>query len=92
MKRIIVPISVACILACSFPSVWAYPIGGVYMPLSQPNGLEFIGRWYGDEFFNWTETEEGYTFVKNYDDGYYYYAVLGSDGDYGVNPYFETSS
>lgn len=28
------------------------------------------------------ETEDGYTFVKEYSDGYYYYAELGVDGDY----------
>ncbi|RKY83615.1 hypothetical protein DRQ11_12790 [candidate division KSB1 bacterium] len=53
----------------------------------QPNGVTFIGREWGDEFAYWCETKDGYRFVKNYDDGYYYYAALGPDGDFQPSRY-----
>lgn len=48
----------------------------------QPNGVTFIGRNWGDEFESWMETSDGYRFVMNYTDGYYYYAVLDEEGDF----------
>lgn len=57
------------------------------MQFSQPNGVTFIAREWGDEFAWWKETEGGYRFVYNYSDGYYYYAELSPDGDYQASAF-----
>ncbi|HSW56608.1 MAG TPA: hypothetical protein VLH59_16110 [Ignavibacteriaceae bacterium] len=36
--------------------------------LQQPDRTEFTGRIWGDEFFFWAETEDGYRFVQSGDD------------------------
>jgi M6 family metalloprotease-like protein len=87
MKRLFSFVLVAGISACFFSYGWAVVMSGDEMIFFQPNGLQFVGKWYGDEFFCRTETEDGYTFVKNYTDNYYYYAILGSDGDYAPSTY-----
>lgn len=51
---------------------------------TQPNGVMFMGRGWGDEFAYQYETEDGYRFVRS-DDGYYYYATLNSDGDFAAS-------
>ena len=47
----------------------------------QPNAAEFTGRIWGDEFFWWAETEDGYRFVQS-GDGWYYYATLDQNGEF----------
>jgi M6 family metalloprotease-like protein len=47
----------------------------------QPNGTTFIARQWGDEFIDQIETNSGYRIVKS-SDGYYYYAVLDSRGEF----------
>ncbi|HEX7343414.1 MAG TPA: hypothetical protein VF398_04060 [bacterium] len=58
-----------------------------YLTFQQPNNVSFQARYWGDEFGWWSETEDGYTIIHNAMDNYWYYAVLGSDGDYAVSPY-----
>jgi M6 family metalloprotease-like protein len=53
-----------------------------YRKLKQPNGVEFVGRTYGDEFESKSVTSTGYVYVQNYSDGWAYYAVLDAEGDY----------
>jgi hypothetical protein len=53
----------------------------------QPNGVTFMGRAWGDEFRFYMETDEGYRFIKNYVDGYYYYAVLDENGEFAPSEY-----
>jgi len=74
MKRIIFTVIFLSILFSVY-------IDSGYTTFIQPNGVEFIGRKWGDEFFHWLETEDGYRFNK-YIDGYYYYAVLNDVGDF----------
>ncbi len=47
----------------------------------QPNGVQFSGRGWGDEFSFQYESSDGYRFVRGHDD-YYYYAELGAQGDF----------
>jgi hypothetical protein len=54
--------------------------------LQQPDGTTFIGRIWGDEFFNWMETEDGYRFVQA-GDGWYYYATLDQYGEFAPTIY-----
>lgn len=41
----------------------------------QPDGTKFNGRWYGDKFLLWAETEDGYAIIKNFQTGYWCYAI-----------------
>ncbi len=54
--------------------------------LQQPDGTIFIGKMWGDEFFWWAETEDGYRFVQS-GDGWYYYAQLNQDGEFSPTNY-----
>ncbi len=53
-----------------------------YIEWEQPNGIKFTARWYGDEFEWWMETNDEFRIILNLTDGYYYYAVLDTDGEY----------
>ncbi len=53
-----------------------------YRKIKQPNGIEFIGRTFGDEFDVRSITENGYVYVINPSTGWAYYAVLNNKGDY----------
>ncbi len=53
----------------------------------QPNGTTFYGRAWGEEFKFYMETDNGYRFIKNYPDGYYYYAVLDENGEFAASEY-----
>ncbi len=47
----------------------------------QPNGITFIARQWGDEFFSWFETSGGYR-IYQAADGWYYYAKLDMAGEF----------
>jgi hypothetical protein len=68
-----------------------------FIQWKQPNGVTFTARLYGDEFENWMVTQQNYQIIRG-SDGYYYYAVLGSNGDFapssskvGINSPLQTS-
>ncbi len=69
-----------------FGSLWATNVDTGWIKYTQPNGVTFIGRTWGNEFEHFRETKDGYRFVLNPDDGYYYYARLGAKGDYEASP------
>lgn len=48
---------------------------------SQPNGVEFTARFWGDEFASQMQTNDGYMIVSG-EDGYFYYAMLNLHGEY----------
>ena len=53
-----------------------------WAPFTQPDGTVFGGHMFGDEIeINWV-TADGYEFVYNHQDGYFYYAELNSQGGY----------
>lgn len=52
-----------------------------YITWKQPDGTEFIAREWGDEFFNWFETDEGYAIIQD-TDGWYYYSKLDNRGEF----------
>ncbi len=53
----------------------------------QPDSVEFRGREWGDELSSNGRTEDGYAFVWNRTDGYYYYAKLDSLGEFTSSGY-----
>ena len=52
-----------------------------FITWSQPDGTEFIARSWGDEFFYWMETNDGYRIIET-SDGWYYYATLDTYGEF----------
>lgn len=52
-----------------------------FIKWKQPNGVEFKARLWGDEFFYWMQTNNGYMIVDS-PEGWYYYAMLDEDGEY----------
>ncbi len=62
--------------------VWANNIDTGWIKFKQPDGTEFIGRSWGDEFEFYSETQDGFRFVKNYRTGYWCYATLASQGNF----------
>ncbi len=47
----------------------------------QPNEVEFTARSWGDKFFHFMETQDGYRIVQDFD-GWYYYAILDEHGEF----------
>ncbi len=54
---------------------WAVPAAPQTYTIAQPDGTNFQARGKGDEWHNWTETEDGYTIIKDTASGYWEYAV-----------------
>ena len=57
-----------------------------YIEYKQPNGVSFIARTWGDEYFNWMETEDGFRVFQK--DNWYCYAILNDVGDFTVETSF----
>lgn len=59
----------------------AAPFDTGYIKWYQPDGTKFTARKWGDEFFNWFETEEGYAITLDADN-WYKYSKLDNTGEY----------
>jgi len=82
MKRQILAGLVALAVVVAITSIaQALPDDGHLRGFHQPDSSMFLGRGFGDEFLHRFETEDGYTFVKSYSDGWYYYAQQDGQGD-----------
>lgn len=55
-----------------------------FRQLSQPNGVTFVGREWGDEFFHWAETQDGYLYVRA-PNWWYYYAMLDARAEFAAS-------
>ncbi|MBW7887195.1 MAG: hypothetical protein H3C35_02405 [Bacteroidetes bacterium] len=51
----------------------------------QPNGITFIGRQQGDEFYFYSVTNNGYYFIQDYATGWFYYAAQQTNGKFASN-------
>lgn len=51
----------------------------------QPNGVEFIGREFGDEFELNCITKNGYQYVRNSETKWMYYAILDTKGEFAAS-------
>ena len=72
-------------------SVVGFPVTAAYHDTgmrtwSQPDGTKFQARTWGDEFYHWMETKDGYRIVRG-DDQWFYYATLGKEGQYLASEY-----
>lgn len=73
-------ISVFLLITTSISFASHYDTG--WITFTQPNGIKFIARTYGDEFEGYFETREGLSLEKNFKDGYYYYASGSTNGSF----------
>lgn len=60
--------------------LYAGPALNNFFEIRQPDGASFKARKHGDEFQNWTETENGYTVIKNKKTKEWEYAAQNPDG------------
>ncbi|MCP4642030.1 MAG: M6 family metalloprotease domain-containing protein [bacterium] len=65
------------LLGFSLPASAAPYIGRETFTYRQPDGATFPVKLYGDEFFAYQETLDGYVILKDPASGYYCYAALG---------------
>ncbi|MBC8484486.1 MAG: hypothetical protein H8D45_00390, partial [Bacteroidetes bacterium] len=77
---------VVVLLASSLIS-FANNIDTGWLTFVQPNGVEFVGKGWGDEFEFYWETKGGYRFLKNYETDFWCYAVISSDGSFKSSNY-----
>ncbi len=77
---------IALLMLLSNRNLQGAPFDTGMTELQQPDETTFIGRIWGDEFFYWAETEDGYRFVQS-GDGWYYYATLNQDGEFAPTSY-----
>jgi len=59
----------------------AAPFDSGFIVWAQPNSTTFVARAWGDEFFWWMETSDGYRIILG-DGGWYYYATLDERGEF----------
>jgi hypothetical protein len=74
------------LLIATHLKIFSAPFDTGIITLQQPDRTEFTGRIWGDEFFYWAETEDGYRFVQSSDE-YYYYAQLDENGEFTATEY-----
>jgi len=80
VKGVILPIASVFLLLCGAGPVLAGPASPQLLTLTNPDGTSFKARIRGDEFQNWTETENGYSVVRSPSSKYWEYAEKASDG------------
>lgn len=66
----------------AFQSVYTIPMNTEWKIFKQPNGITFIARQQGDEFYCYSVTNEGSYFIKDYKTGWFYYAVQQTGGKF----------
>jgi len=54
---------VAVIIVFCFSQMFAAPFDTGFIQWSQPNGVTFAARYWGDEFEWWFETQDGYRII-----------------------------
>lgn len=69
------------LLACLFlfSTTFSAPHWGTITELEQPDGSVIKALMYGDEFYGWFETPDGYTIIKDPKTGWFCYAVLSEN-------------
>jgi hypothetical protein len=68
-------------LLCVSVITQAAPFDSGMRQWSQPDNTTFVARAWGDEFFWWMETEDGYRIVQGSGD-WFYYATLDENGEF----------
>ncbi|MBA4313215.1 MAG: hypothetical protein C0417_11360 [Chlorobiaceae bacterium] len=81
MKQLTFFSALVVTIICCVGITIAAPFDTDFVTWHQPNGVTFIARLWGDEFFSWFETQDGYRIYRSAD-GWYYYAKLDAIGEY----------
>ncbi|KAA0237011.1 MAG: hypothetical protein EDM72_15770, partial [Chlorobiota bacterium] len=64
MKKLLYILFVVLLILLNYTTLKSAPFDTGMNELQQPDEKTFIGRIWGDEFFYWMETENGYRFVQ----------------------------
>ena len=72
MKRVIICITLILLFISNISQACWTDTG--WITYTQPNGVKFTARMWGDEYESFFETKEGFSIEKNNSDGFYYYA------------------
>ena len=86
MKKSLYILVVVLQILSNYKIINSAPFDTGMKTLTQPNDVTFTGRLWGDEFFWWAETEDGYRFVQS-GDGWHYYATLDEIGEFKPTNY-----
>ncbi len=74
---------VFCFILPGFTCLMAAPASPGFFKIKQPDGTHFFGQQKGDEWFNWTETQDKNVVIRNKNTGYYEYAVIKKENNRG---------
>src|ERR1041385_2922261 len=86
MKSLFMFIVLLAALVISTNTLISAPYNTGFITWTQPNATTFTAKLWGDEFIWWMETQSGYRIIRG-SDGWYYYAAIGTDGDYVPSSY-----
>jgi hypothetical protein len=81
MKTLIPFVKALALLLCSNLFIMAAPFDSKMVQWTQPNGVTFTARFWGDEFEWRMETQAGYRIIRG-SGCWYYYATLDANGNY----------
>lgn len=82
--RVLVALTLSAAVFFSAEDTFAAPAKPGKIKVKQADGTELTIRLYGDEFFNYRSTLDGYPVVER--DGFYYYASYESPSNIQVSP------
>jgi M6 family metalloprotease-like protein len=72
-------VTILFLSAMFMSTLTAAPYWGTISTVKQPDNSKIQVRMFGDEFYGWYETMDGYSIVKDKNNGWYHYAVLNND-------------
>lgn len=79
LKKLILTFGIAAMLLSAAGSAFAVPAYPKPVKVRQSDGSTITVQTFGDEFYHYTTTTDGYTVIAG-DNGDYYYAEIGADG------------
>ena len=80
---LILTLVIFCVMSLNITT--AAPFDTKFVTWTQPNGITFTARLWGDEWFHWMETQNGFQIFHS-TDGWYYYATLDVNGEFAAGP------
>jgi M6 family metalloprotease-like protein len=81
MRYIDTVVVFTAVFVCFPCTMQGAPLDTGFIEWLQPDNTTFVARAWGDEFFWWMETEDGYRIVQSSGD-WFYYATLDEQGEF----------
>ncbi len=78
---------VMVVFFCFNSAVYPYSLDIKWIEKTQPDGTVFYAHEYCDHFERYSETKDEYKYVQDPQTRYYYYAIIGEDGNYSPSEY-----